>query len=182
MKRILQRALLVLSGALLVFGAAGIGPAQAAVNLDGINVTKACRGMYGPSYDAETVGTTAYDWRCSSNGGPKLGVDMPGACHNQIGPSTVDRIGNFNDVNSWQCWSVRNTAPSGGLDLNTYCRSIGYTTATAIGSTAYDWRCVNSGGALGGIDTLRACRAQYGGLAMDRFRNFYDRNSWECWI
>jgi hypothetical protein len=182
MKRILMRVLAVLSGAAVVLGTAGIGPAQAAAQVSGIDVPGACVYFYGAGYTPKIVGTTAYDWRCT-NGTTEKGIDMPAACQYQReSVNVVDRIGNFNDVYSWQCWSTVNGRPSGGLDLNGYCQSIGYQTAKAIGSTAYDWRCVNFGGALGPIDTTRACRHTYGGLAIDRFRNFYDRNSWECYV
>jgi hypothetical protein len=180
MKNLLLRFLVILSGALVVIGTAGIGPAQAAFITQGIDVPRACLDTYGPNYTPKTVGTTAYDWRCSG-GGHDLSIDMPGACHRQVGPRTVDRISNFYDIYSWQCWSVQNSVASGGLDLNRYCTTRGYRTYQAVGSTAYDWRCVRADGTLAGIDTTVACHDLYGNQSIDRFRNFYDRNSWECW-
>jgi hypothetical protein len=176
MKGLLLRCLVVLSGAFLVLGTAGVGPAQAAGNVGGIDLTQYCQG-YGYK-SATTIGSTAYDWRCVADDGTYHGIDMPLACSISYGFDSKDRVGNFYDVNSWRCWRPANLV--GGLDLNAYCRSIGYASATAIGSTAYDWRCISSSGALGGIDTTRACRAQHGQIAIDRFVNFYDRNSWEC--
>jgi type IV secretory pathway TrbL component len=70
----------------------------------------------------------------------------------------------------------------GGLNLDEACGSEGNkSTATQVGTTAYHWRCV-TGGVAAGIDRTCACQNQYGVLAIDRFRNFYDRNSWECYV
>jgi hypothetical protein len=186
MKRILRRVLIVVSGTVLALGTAGVGPAHAANYEGGIDVPRACRDAYGSTFTAKPIGPTAYDWRCVNDQGDVRGIDMPQACRHQqgIGIYVVDRIANFNDVNSWQCWKVQpGGQPIGGLDLPAYCRSIGYPKgAKTIGTTAYDWRCVNAGGELGGINTTKACQKAYGGTAVDRFRNFYDAYSWECYI
>jgi len=181
MKRILLHALIVVSGALLVLGIAGVGPAQAANYVGGLNLDTACSEQGNKAF-ARLVGTTAYDWRCVALNGSLVGINIPLACHNKYGPYTVDRIANFYDANSWQCWNTRNFAvPAGGLDLNSFCSWLNGGVPKTVGTTAYDWRCV-AGGASAGINTTRACQNQYGGLAIDRFRNFYDRNSWECYI
>jgi hypothetical protein len=181
MKRILLRCLAVLSGALLMLGTAGIGPARAANNVGGLDIAKACFTA-GNKQTYRTVGTTAYDWRCVNLDGALVGLNLTSACHFQHGSDSIDRIGNFYDINSVQCWHVVNLAPVGGLDLDRYCRDNHSVRATAVGSTAYDWRCVDSHGVLTGIYTPRACQDLYGGTAIDRFRNFYDRNSWECYV
>jgi hypothetical protein len=183
MKRNLVRALVVLSGVLLALGAVGTAPAQAAGNPGGINVEDACHYYHGGdlNWHQATVGTTAYDWRCKK-GTAYDGINMPGACHYQYaGIDTVDRIANFYDITSWQCWQVKDLKPAGGLNLTAYCQLKDYDSAKSIGTTVYDWRCVK-GGTYYGIDIPDACRARYDASAVDRFRNFYDLNSWECYV
>src|SRR3954470_23853674 len=139
MKRILSRALVVVSGALLVLGIAGAGPARAANYVGGVNLDKACFSE-GNKAIAKTVGTTAYDWRCVSLNGTLVGINIPLACHTQHGPNTTARIANFYDANSWQCWNVRELAPAGGLDLNSFCNWLNGGRPATVGTTAYDWR------------------------------------------
>jgi hypothetical protein len=172
-----RRVLVVLSGLILVLGTMGVGPAQAATYAGGLNLPEYCTDHH---YDGATPdGRTVYDWRCYNRDGTRYAIDIPDACRSKYGPTAIDRAADFNNKYSWQCYRTSSTLV-GGLDLPAYCRSIGYQGATTVGTTAYDWRCVNFGGALGGLNTTRACQWQYNGLAVDRFRDFYDRYSWEC--
>ena len=68
----------------------------------------------------------------------------------------------------------------GGLDLNSYCQSLGYSQVTTVGTTVYDWRCVNAGGGQANIDMTNACRWQYGPGAIDYSNNFYVATSVSC--
>jgi hypothetical protein len=176
MKRFLRRCLIVLSGALLALGAVGVSPAQAATYNGGVDLRGLCQSY--DYQDAKLIGSTAYDWRCVDHNGGLHGIDMHLACSaHQY--NAIARVANFYDPNSWQCWTSASLL--GGMDLNGYCRFKNYDTARPIGTTAYDWRCVTSSGALVGIDTPSVCKWQYSGWPIDRFDNFYDRNSWQCW-
>jgi hypothetical protein len=90
--------------------------------------------------------------------------------------ATVSRVADFNDPNSWQCWRI--TRRLGALNFDAYCQSTTHSGASYVdGHDAYGWFCAGAG-----IDTQRACSSQYQvPVAVSRFRNFYDKNSWECW-
>jgi hypothetical protein len=68
----------------------------------------------------------------------------------------------------------------GGIDLRSYCRSLGYTNEAIVGTTIYDWRCVNADGSQANIDMTNACRWQYGPGAIDYSNNFYVATSVSC--
>ena len=49
----------------------------------------------------------------------------------------------------------------GGVDLRGYCQSLGYASVTTVGSTVYDWRCINADGSLASFNMDDACSWQY---------------------
>jgi hypothetical protein len=126
------------------------------------------------------VNNTAYGWACSANNG--TGDDAQAVCVWTYGSSYMtNRIGNFNDPNSWQCWRSMH-GELGSLNWNTYCQDLGYSGAQDVGlNDAYTWTCANSGGVA--LDSQSACSALYPGYSppISRFQNFYDKNSWQCW-
>jgi hypothetical protein len=91
----------------------------------------------------------------------------------------TNRVANFNDPNSWQCWHT-SIGQLGGLDFNRYCQILGHPSAYNTGSgNAYSWYCT---GSRNGIDTQDACRRLYNtNPAVSRFQNFYNPSSWQCW-
>ncbi|MFD1049175.1 hypothetical protein ACFQ1S_28385, partial [Kibdelosporangium lantanae] len=125
----------------------------------------------------QLVRNDAYGWHCSGDNG--IGDDAKAVCDWTFHTTqTTNRVQNFNDPNTWQCW--RATHKLGLIDFAAYCRSLGHPGAQYNGSgDAYGWYCVN---AQNGIDTQDACLRQYGSSPpISRFQNFYDQNSWECW-
>jgi hypothetical protein len=72
--------------------------------------------------------------------------------------------------------------PLGGVDMQGYCRSRGYSRADLQGATAYDWRCVDISGRRDQISMTDACRWQYATTeVIDRVADFYNPYSWQCW-
>lgn len=70
----------------------------------------------------------------------------------------------------------------GGLDLDTWCKHLGYGGVSLDGSTAYDWKCYISGGPHVGMDLNAACQWTYNNpTAFSRVLNFYDPYSWRCY-
>ncbi|HEY4036256.1 MAG TPA: hypothetical protein VGL94_20035 [Ktedonobacteraceae bacterium] len=114
----------------------------------------------------------------------------------------------YSDPTSWECWGslggskVNNPNPSTVNSINStigqikiyglltkhqlskYCTSQGdFTSAKVIGNhNAYNWRCVSSDGQnVGTINMEDACRTITNDpQAEDRFLNYFDPNSWEC--
>jgi len=118
----------------------------------------------------------AYGWQCTAS---SVGDDATDVCAWTFHTShVVSRVANFDDPSSWQCWRVAHKL--GALDFNVYCSKTGHASAVYVdGRAAYGWYCAGSGS---GIDTQEACAAQYDKRsAVSRFRNFYDKDSWECW-
>jgi|GEM_PF-2199605 len=66
-------------------------------------------------------------------------------------------------------------------NLNGYCQSIGDSSASLDGSTAYSWTCVTSSGQHIGINMDGTCQWQYSdSTAISRMLNYSDPNSWQC--
>lgn len=123
------------------------------------------------------IAQNAYGWACSS---PTTGDDAQAVCSWTFSTADItNRVANFNDPKSWQCWGTT-SGKLGGVDWNAYCRKLGYAGAADAGrNNAYTWYCP---GDSNGLDAQDACLRQYGSSpAISRFQNFYDKNSWECW-
>ena len=130
---------------------------------------------------ASLTGATAYDWHCVTGDDRRADVSFAEACRRQFQPrNTVDRIGDFHDPRSVQCWSVSGEPVT--PDFDTYCQQAGRGSAVLTGATVYDWHCRAGGsGALTDIDVRQACVGTvFGTAVMDRFRDFGDPYSWEC--
>lgn len=127
-----------------------------------------------------TVGTTIYDWRCVNAGGGQANIDLTNACRWQYGPGAIDVSPNFYSPTSVSC--VYAPTFLGGVNLKWFCQVTGSVTMTTVGTTAYDWRCVNADGTLRPINWAWACVYQYGtAIDISRFANFYSMTSWQCW-
>lgn len=71
----------------------------------------------------------------------------------------------------------------GGIsDWNGYCQSIGDSSASLDGSTAYSWNCVASDGQHVGLSVTAVCQWQYHNSgALDRLADYNDpKNGWQC--
>src|SRR5260370_6041662 len=67
-------------------------------------------------------------------------------------------------------------------NLAGYCQSIGDSTASLDGTTAYDWHCVAPSGQHIFLSMTSACRWQYhDSQALDRLVDYFDPYSWQCW-
>jgi hypothetical protein len=107
---------------------------------------------------------------------------MTAACRWQWQDSQAeDLLANFYDPQGWECFT--NAQDLGNAtNWNGYCQSQGYASATLVGNTAYDWKCVSSNGQQTGISVANLCEWQYNiNPAVGRVTNFYDPNSWQCW-
>jgi hypothetical protein len=133
---------------------------------------------------AGLANSTYYGWRClDAQGSAVATISMQSACQWQYNNnSVVDVTNNFYDASSAICYRIN--AYKGGVDVQGYCRAIGYVGVTTVGgSTAYDWSCVSSTGFLLNLTSMtRVCQWQYGfNTIVARFFNFYSTTSWQCW-
>lgn len=172
----------VLACSLAVTLSLGTAPsAHASVfTLGGLNLKAYCQSLGYPS--VRTIGTTYYDWRCVDRNGNNVSFAMWQACHWQ-----------YNDRNAWDVTPnfyvptggicIESALVLGGIDVDAYCRYLGYSGARLDGSTAYDWHCLNiyTGWVTGQLDMDDACDELYHEPAVARFANFYYPTSWQCW-
>ncbi|WP_228562555.1 RICIN domain-containing protein [Catenulispora rubra] len=77
--------------------------------IGGLDLTSYCKSI-GDIGGASLDGTTANDWRCVTDSGTHVSMDMNDACTwgNLYNPSAFAQAGSPSDPNSWSCWS---TAP-----------------------------------------------------------------------
>src|SRR4029077_16579719 len=69
----------------------------------------------------------------------------------------------------------------GGVDLQAYCQSLGYSSVQLVQNNAYGWRCVASNGSTSSIDVIAACRAEYNDPAAEaHYSNYNNPDSWYC--
>jgi hypothetical protein len=140
-------------------------------------------GVYCRSTGAEEatlVDGTAYGWRCRI-GEEDRPMSVTDACRSLYGiQNAVDKVVNFGDPSSWQCWRV--TRRLGTIDFDGYCRSHEATGAVLADASAYGWRCTFPGGRESGISVMDACRERYTEHAvLDRMTDYSNPGSWECW-
>lgn len=71
----------------------------------------------------------------------------------------------------------------GASSWSGYCQSIGNSSASLDGNTAYDWHCITSGGQRVALSVMDLCKWQYHDpQAIDRLADYNNPNSgWECW-
>jgi len=72
----------------------------------------------------------------------------------------------------------------GGLDLDSYCRSIGDTGGVGLdGATVSDWHCVTPAGGHVSLDMDDACSWQYrfNEAAFSQYSSASDPYSWRCY-
>lgn len=183
MRSISKTLLAVLVG--LAGALAAVSPAGASSSppqeLGGLDLGAYCRSQ--GSVDAVLTGSTAYDWHCVGADGRRSDLTFEAACRwTYATGSAVDRIGDFRDPASVRCWRVapETVAP----DFENYCTSKGHSASVLLGSTVYDWRCVNysrGGPTYFAVDVLAVCQKTTAGAAtVERFVNYYDARTWQC--
>ena len=163
----------------------GAGPAAASPpppsRLGGLDVGAYCRST---GYAGATLtGSTAYDWHCVAGDGRRGDLSFEAACEWAYGtPNAVDRIADFRDPASVSCWRVQPDVVT--PDFERYCTSTGHSASALLGTTVYDWHCVNynrAGPTYFDIAVADVCReTTFGYATIDRFVNFYDARTWQC--
>ncbi|MEU8659166.1 hypothetical protein [Actinoplanes philippinensis] len=169
-----------LAGVLAVAGPASASPPPP-TELGGLDLGAYCRSIgYA---DATLTGSTAYDWHCVSGSGQQGDLAFDAACRwTYSSDYAVDRIGDFHDPASVRCWLVQRDVVT--PVFADYCTGKGYSDAALLGTTVYDWHCVQysrAGPTYYDIDIAAACNTLTHGYAkLDRFVNFYDASTWQC--
>ncbi|MFC6082789.1 M48 family metalloprotease [Sphaerisporangium aureirubrum] len=130
--------------------------------------------------EAVLVADDAYGWRCRI-GGEERTFSVTEACRSQYGTrKAIDKIIDFHDSSSWQCWRV--SGRLGTADLDGFCRSQGAEAAISVADNAYGWRCRLPDGEEGGIWVADVCKWQYSRPSvLERMADYYNPESWECW-
>ncbi|GAA2690334.1 hypothetical protein [Actinoplanes palleronii] len=180
LSKVLLALLVGLAGMLAVTGPAAAASATPQ-QLGGLDLGAYCRSIgYA---DAALTGVTAYDWHCTGSDGAAHDLTFEAACRWTYGTGAVDRIAGFRDPASVSCWRVTSTVVTPAID--DYCTSTGHSASALLGTTVYDWHCVN----YSRVDPVyfdvslpEVCKHTAGATAIDRFRDFYDASSWECRI
>jgi hypothetical protein len=71
-------------------------------------------------------------------------------------------------------------ADLGRVDLNAYCRHVGYDASKSLNNTAYGWVCYTDS-RMAAVNVTDACRWQYGLRAVGQYGDYNNPNSWQCW-
>jgi hypothetical protein len=151
--------------------------------LGGLHLDDYCRAHDGTG--AKLTGSTAYDWHCAMPDDSLSDIYFDIACRWQYPDKLVtDRIANFYNAYSVQCWQIN--ANKGQPDFLGYCKSKGQDDVVQEGNTVDDWRCVKlrqpKQPASIDIDVHEACHWTVAAPTINRFENFYDPWSWQCWV
>jgi len=116
--------------------------------------------------------------------------------------ATATRLSDYFDPISWQCYTKARLL--GGVatveNVNNFCHNVlGYQgVADNIRKTAYDWKCLHTGGTLGhyaitlkpfavGLSVADMCKSVYKGQiastssVMERLTDYNSPGGWACW-
>ncbi|MPM70700.1 hypothetical protein SDC9_117658 [bioreactor metagenome] len=106
----------------------------------------------------------------------------------------------FTNANNFQLYGIKEFPNSGiahqyrgtaitfdlkkGMDLDSYCKSKGYTGVMLTGSTVNSWRCVTKLKSFVSISNMSdVCKWQFGKVYLNaRYSNYYDPFSWKCYF
>jgi hypothetical protein len=177
--RRLFRSLAIVCGMLLTVTTVHVGPAYAASPVGYINFEGYCRAQGRFVTTNDHFG--GYGVGCiSGTTGNIVPINYTDACRWTHGPNVIDRNRQFR-IDGWYCWAT--SGLRGPLDLDRWCKHLGHVGAEAVGTTVFDWRCRTKYPKipLVGIDVEPACHWQYGSGTIDRYADFHNRNTWECW-
>lgn len=125
--------------------------------------------------DVALAENNAFGWRCHGDV-ERVGMDLNAACVQQYDTGAYAEAKDWNNPYSWVC--LQSGTELGGLDLNSYCQSIGYDNAVLISDDAGGWSCERV--KLADIDVNRVCRDQYSSNAYAHTDNEDDPFSWVC--
>jgi len=182
------RPLLIVLAAVVAALVAGAGymlalrrpPPAHSVFLGMADIERYCRAR---GYSAASLdGATAYDWHCTGVAGAKDSLSVIEACRWRYShPTATARFDDIRNPHSWQCWDQ--VVILGRVDLNSYCRSMGYAKAAMKGPTVDLWRCVSTNHRELPIDPDSACRWQYGArLQVANIAHYKSPwEQWDCW-
>jgi len=70
-------------------------------DLGGVDLSAYCH--HKGYEDTKLVNNTGYGWVCY-RGNEMVAISMTEACQWTYGPGAIDRMGDYNNPNSWQCW------------------------------------------------------------------------------
>ena len=71
--------------------------------LGGVDLDGYCRSL--GHLRVQLDGPTAYDWHCITTIGQRVAISATGACQwSWRQPGALDRLADFNNPYSWQCW------------------------------------------------------------------------------
>lgn len=188
MKQSRFRSLLAaVGGALLAFllispaaSAAPVKPASPATvgDLGGMMLREFCQAN-----GFADVTRRADVWFCVGNHKIDTAVPLTAACRWQF--SDLVRAGFTVTNNGGRCWANPSAyADVGGIEVNKYCNSLGYSDAS-VGDNVASWRCVGHGTSVP-IDFHAACRWQNpawvakGFSLVSYFNNYGDRFGIRC--
>lgn len=175
--------------------------------LGNADISEYCRNN---SYIGISSQSTAWNLQCRAPNGnsvaisnqsyfPKINPKDPiqticAQQYNKLPTDVIDRLANNDDPASWQCY--RDEKLEGNITTDLYpstemTRLAWYciqkygpgTQLKGLGATAYDWKCQEVSGTQQGLNMAEACVTSYGKSdAIDRFSDYNNRNSWQCWI
>ncbi|HVA91848.1 MAG TPA: Mbeg1-like protein, partial [Chloroflexota bacterium] len=155
-----------------------------------VNLTAEANADVGPTPDSieivdQTSGTVVAS--CGSGTTCTAQVALDGTTDTFVAGVTDESNNNLAQSDpvsvTWEsdAGSVGGTVNLGGVDLNSYCQSQGYTQASLDGDTADDWHCDDDSGNLISIDMNAACQWQYSDSnATAVMGDLNDPNSWSC--
>jgi hypothetical protein len=71
-------------------------------------------------------------------------------------------------------------ADVGPVNLDAYCRHVGYDGARLLSNTAYGWVCATAN-RMAAANVTYACRWEYGLWAVGHYTDYTNPRSWRCW-
>jgi hypothetical protein len=132
----------------------------------------------------------AYSLRCMDKDGSLQTISVTDVCNytyaDKLDAATgepvtwIDRLADAGKPFGWDC--MPNFGVAGAPDMNRWCSSRGLELFYS-GSVyqAYGWFCRNpNNGYIEGIRMDAVCAQTWGPNTLDRVRNVYDVNGWEC--
>lgn len=169
-----------------------------------IDIGDYCRSIKYPSPDTKDP----FHLKCSDEHGVQVPVDTLQICKVQKGENvTTDRLANYFDPTSWQCYSNATRLEPGPFmtmeNVQKFCQHAGNIGGYNIGSTAYDWKCLHARSKLHsnypihldnfpdkfpvGLSVDDMCGYIYqdkiepSAKVMYRLTDYNKPNGWECW-
>ncbi|MBO0789773.1 MAG: TIR domain-containing protein [Ktedonobacteraceae bacterium] len=148
-----------------------------------VNLDAYCHAQY-PQASTSLQVITAEEINCVLQPGERIQpIDVKKACQRQYQQSDViDRLANYYDPSSWQCYAHEEKLGSIISQLDSFCKSKNYEGVTDnTNGTAYMWNCLRNGAPVS-LSVADACQWYYQRSdAFDRLVDFNQPGGWECW-